>query len=165
MPPQSMWRGCLRQEEMWFMSTVEPKEYPKASSRGRLLLVEDRRSHRELIANILVSEGYDVLTAKDGLDALGRLVEPLPIAIISDLNMPRMSGFEFLALVRQRFPHLPVLAMSGDFDGNELPTGVLADAYLPKGGYTLDKLRTTIDELLSVPPRRPPSGTAGVARV
>ena len=145
------------------MSIAGRVEFPTATSRGLLLIVDDKRSIRELISNIMRSEGYEVLTAQDGLDALNRLVEPLLNAIISDLNMPRMSGFEFLAVVRQKFPQLPVLAMSGEFWGNELPTGVLADAYLPKGDITCDLLRTKINELVSAPPRRPPSGTAGTA--
>ena len=146
------------------MSTADLVEYPMAGSRGRLLIVDDERAQRELISSIMKSEGYDVLTARDGLDALNRLVEPLPNVIISDLNMPRMSGFEFLAVVRQNFPHLSVIAMSGEFEGTELPTGVLADAYLPKGGYTFDQLRTTIRKLASAPPRRPRSAAVGIAR-
>ena len=146
------------------MSDAGRLEHSMASSRGRLLIVDDERSHREIISNIMESEGYEVLTAQDGLDALNRLVEPLPNAIISDLNMPRMSGFEFLAVVRQNFPQLPVIAMSGEFEGHELPTGVLADAYLPKGGYTFDQLRTTIRKLASAPPRRPRSAAVGIAR-
>lgn len=162
-PPSANQQFSLVQKEKWFMSTATRVEYPMATSRGRLLIVDDERSHRELLSDIMESEGYDVLTAQDGLDALHRLVEPLPNMIISDLNMPRMSGFEFLAVVRQKFPHLPVLAISGQFDGNALPTGVLADAYLPKGRYTFDQLRATIRELVSAPPRRPPSGAAGTA--
>ena len=111
----------------------------------------------------MASEGYEVLTAQDGLDALSRLVEPLPHVIISDLNMPRMSGFEFLAIVRQKFPHLPVIVISGEFEGTALPTGVLADAYLPKGDFTSGQLRATISELVSAPPRRLRSETIGVA--
>lgn len=145
------------------MSTADRVEYPMASSRGRLLIVDDERSIRECISHILEAEGYDVLMAQDGFDALNRLVEPLPDAIISDLNMPRMSGFEFLAVVRQKFPHLPVLAISGEFEGNEVPTGVLADAYLPKGAYTFAQLRAKIRGLVSAPPRRQSSAAIGFA--
>jgi len=161
-PPSANRQFSLVQKERWFMSTADRVEYPMASSRGRLLIVDDEPSIREFISVIMESEGYDVLTAQDGFDALNRLVEPLPTVIISDLNMPRMSGFEFLAVVRQKFPNLPVLAISGEFQGNELPTGVLADAYLPKGGHTLDQLCTKIRELASAPPRRP-SGASGIA--
>jgi CheY-like chemotaxis protein len=123
-------------------------------TRGRLLIVEDKRSLRELLSHICVSDGYEVLTAQDGLDALGLLVEPLPNMIISDLNMPRMSGFEFLSVIREEFPLIPVLAMSAEFSAQEPPDGLLADAFLYKGDITLDQLRITIDQLVSAPPPR-----------
>ena len=48
--------------------------------------------------------GYVVRVAVDGLDAIGKLRKGLPALIISDLNMPLMSGVEFLNVVRRRFP-------------------------------------------------------------
>ena len=131
------------------MSIASQVGHSRARSPGRLLVVEDRRSIRELMADILVSEGYEVLTAEDGLDALTQLVEPLPNGIISDLAMPRMSGFEFLKVVRQKFPHIPVLVISGEFGGSELPIGVQADAYLEKGAFSYNQLLSKISELLS----------------
>jgi len=86
-----------------------------ANTQIRLLVVDDEPALREVISSTLVARGYDVVTAKDGLEALDQLVESLPDMIISDLKMPRMSGFEFLAVVRQRFPHVPVIATSGEF--------------------------------------------------
>ncbi|MDD5542443.1 MAG: response regulator [Acidobacteriia bacterium] len=129
----------------------------------RLLVVDDEPAMREVVSDVLASEGYEVFTAQDGLDALDRLVQPLPDVIISDLIMPRMSGFEFLAVVRERFPSVPVIAISGEFMGNQLPPGVLADAFLPKGGFTTDQLCGKINELMSAPPVRPSSGSIGVA--
>lgn len=120
----------------------------------RVLVVDDEAVNRELISEILVCEGFDVETAHDGLDAL-RLAEPMPDVIISDLNMPRMSGFEFLAVVRRKYPDVPLIAISGEFDGNEVPPGVPADAYLPKGAFSLTQLRTKITNLLAASPRRP----------
>ena len=124
------------QKEKHFMSSADRVGYPIGSLRGRLLIVDDEPVNRELLSDILASEGYDVVTAQDGLDALNRLVEPLPDVIISDLRMPRMSGFEFLAVVRRKYPDVPLIAISGEFEGNEVPPGVPADAYLPKGCYT-----------------------------
>jgi CheY-like chemotaxis protein len=126
-----------------------------SSLQPRLLIVDDEPSMREAVSEILALKGYEVLTARDGLDALDRLVLFLPDVIISDLMMPRMSGFEFLAVVRERFPQVPVIATSGAFQGDDLPAGVLADAFLPKGGYTADQLYGKITELMSAPPMRP----------
>ena len=130
---------------------------PTAASPVRLLVVDDEPLIREVMKVMLVSEGYDVLTAVDGLDALARLVEPLPQVIISDLGMPRMSGLELLTVVREQFPHLPVIVISGEFSGTELPLGIPADAYLPKGGHTIGELCAKITELISVPVARQPA--------
>src|SRR5581483_4225382 len=78
--------------------------------RYRILVVDDEPSIRNCAGDILESEGYEVLTVADGLDGLQALSKSLPDVIISDLNMPRMSGFEFLAIVRKRFPHIATIA-------------------------------------------------------
>jgi CheY-like chemotaxis protein len=69
----------------------------------RILVVDDEECIREVFGQLLQREGYEVATAKDGFDALLKLKQFLPDVIISDLNMPRMSGFEFLSVVRRRF--------------------------------------------------------------
>ena len=81
--------------------------------RARILFVDDEPGMREMVAMLLSEEGYEVLTAVDGLDALAQLRSVTPNLILSDLNMPRMSGFEFLSVVRRRFPSIPVIAISG----------------------------------------------------
>jgi len=144
------------------MSNDDRVEHRKANSQSRVLVVVDEATNREIISDMLASEGYDVVTAQDGMDALSQLAVPLPDVIISDLRMPRMSGVEFLAVVRRKYPDLPLIAISGEFEGNEVPPGVPADAYLPKGSYTFEQLRTTITELLSAPPSRPRSAIMGV---
>jgi CheY-like chemotaxis protein len=138
------------------MSNDDRVEHRKANSQSRVLVVDDEASNRELISEMLASEGYDVVTAQDGLDALSRLAVPLPDVIISDLRMPRMSGFEFLAVVRRKYPEVPLIAISGEFEGNEVPAGVPADAYLEKGAFSFNQLRTKISELLAAPPRKHP---------
>jgi PleD family two-component response regulator len=62
----------------------------------RVLVVDDEPSIREVVGAVLESQGYEVFTVADGLDGLNALSGSLPDVIISDLNMPRMSGFEFL---------------------------------------------------------------------
>ena len=99
----------------------------------RILVVDDDQAILETAEQVLGNEGYEVLTAADGLDGLEALSKSLPDVIISDLNMPRMSGLEFLAIVRKRFPQIATIAMSGEFIAGQSPSGVLADAFLPKG--------------------------------
>ena len=75
----------------------------------RVLVVDDDASVRELSQMVLKSEGYEVITAQDGFDALQSLKLALPNLIISDLSMPGMSGFEFLSVIRRRFLMFPSL--------------------------------------------------------
>ena len=122
--------------------------------RFRILVVDDEPSIRETIRLILESEGYEVLTATDGVEGLHSLSKSLPDLIISDLNMPRMTGFEFLAVVRERFPHIATIAMSGGYSTDEIPLGILADAFLQKGNYTVKDLSRHVGKLLAASPLR-----------
>jgi len=94
-----------------------------AQFRFRILVVDDEPSIRGAVREILESQGFEVLTAADGLDGLHALSKSLPDLIISDLNMPRMSGFEFLAIVRARFPHIATIAVSGRYIAAEIRPG------------------------------------------
>ena len=120
----------------------------------RVLVVDDEPSLREVTRAVLESQGYEVLTVADGLDGLNALSQSLPDVIISDLNMPRMSGFEFLAIVRKRFPRIATIAISGDYIMGENPSGILADAFLPKGRYTVKELLEKVTKLLAASPIR-----------
>jgi CheY-like chemotaxis protein len=100
-------------------------------------------------------QDYLVTTAMDGIDAIRQLVDPLPDVIISDLNMPVMSGYEFMSVVRRRFPQIPVIAVSGEYRKGEMPAHVPADAYFPKGAYLVEELCTAIKELVCGFPLRP----------
>jgi len=122
--------------------------------RFRILVVDDEPAICETAGQILESEGYEVLSAKDGVDGLNALSKSLPDLIISDLNMPRMSGFEFLAVVRERFPHIATIAMSGGHSSGEMPVGILADAFLQKGNYTINELHQQVGKLLAASPIR-----------
>jgi CheY-like chemotaxis protein len=104
-------------------------------ARAKLLVVDDEAPIRMSLSAILDEFGYDVRTADDGFFALTEMRRDLPDVIIADLNMPRMSGFELLSVVRRRFPAIQVIAMSGQFSGDEVPLGVAADAFYEKGSH------------------------------
>ena len=100
----------------------------------RILIVDDDPSIRTTVAMLLADEGYEVSTAEDGFDALLQMKSTVPELIVSDLNMPQMSGFEFLSVIRRRFPQVLVVAMSGAYQaGDAVPGGVIADAFYAKG--------------------------------
>ena len=103
---------------------------------GRVLLVDDEPLVRKSISRYLVAAGYVVRVAVDGLDAIGKLREGPPALVISDLKMPRMSGFELLDVVRKRFPQIPVIVISA-FATDEMPEGVAADAHCQKNEFLI----------------------------
>ena len=104
-----------------------------SDSKHAILVVDDEPSIRECLALLLFSAGYDVSTARDGFSALLHLRRTLPELIVSDLNMPQMSGYELLSIVRRRFPQIMTVAMSGEYHGDALPPGVIADSFFAKG--------------------------------
>ena len=102
------------------------------SPNTRLLVVDDEPLVCKNMSIIFTALGYATRTALDGFLALAVIREEIPDIILSDLNMPGMSGFEFLSVVRRRFPSVRVIAMSSGFSGADLPNGVAADAFYQK---------------------------------
>jgi len=124
-----------------------------AKSKTRILIVEDDVSVRLTISQLLSEQGYEVTTAADGFDALLRLQQEVPHLIVSDLNMPQMSGFELLSVVRRRFPEILVVASSGAYDSIEIPNGVIADAFYAKGQESASRLLEVIANLIRTGPK------------
>jgi CheY-like chemotaxis protein len=119
------------------------------TSKHKVLVVDDDAMVRESLTMLLTAEGYEVSSAENGFDALLQLKTSTPDVITSDLNMPQMSGFEFLSVVRRRFPHIPVIAISGAFNSPEaVPGGVIADAFYAKGQHEPQALLHMIAELI-----------------
>lgn len=100
------------------MSTneTEPQPLPDTSSlTGRLLLVDDSETSRELLGELLAALGHEIATASSGTDALA-LVDAQPFdLIVLDIMMPEMDGYEVLSRLKQRTEtrHIPVLVVSG----------------------------------------------------
>jgi CheY-like chemotaxis protein len=126
-----------------------------SSSRYRILVVDADQSIGAMAKAILESRGYEVLCARDGLDGLIALKESLPDVVIAELQMPNMSGFEFLSVVRKRIPYVLIIAISGSFSGRDVPETVLADAFFEKGLHSQKELFRKILALLEEIPARP----------
>jgi len=119
----------------------------------RVLLVDDDPLIRKFMSGYLVGAGHVVQTAVDGLDAITKLRAGLPDLIISDLNMPRMSGHELLPVVRKRFPQIPVIVISA-VAANGMPREVAADVHYQKRGFRFHHLLETISDLARKTPLR-----------
>ncbi len=105
------------------------------SHEHRVLVVEDNYDFRSYLQSILEGQ-YEVLTAKNGKEALKILKKEMPDLIISDIMMPEMNGLEFVNSLRSKkqYQHLPVIFLSAKNDEQDVKTGLStgADVYLSK---------------------------------
>lgn len=119
-------------------------------SRHQVLIVDDDDAVRNSLSLLLKASGFEVSTAADGLEALAVLRNGLPAVLLSDLNMPKMSGVELFSEVRQQFPSVSLVAMSGNYEtGDQVPGGMIADAYYAKGYGSPGVLLRILSEMLS----------------
>jgi chemosensory pili system protein ChpA (sensor histidine kinase/response regulator) len=77
-------------------------------------VVDDSLTVRKITSRLLEREGYQVITAKDGLDALEQMKDALPAVMLVDIEMPRMDGFDLTRNVRgdPRTRHVPIIIIS-----------------------------------------------------
>src|SRR5919107_96465 len=79
-----------------------------------VLIVDDEPNIRRMVGALLTSEGYEVRDAADGATGLARAAESAPDVVLLDLMMPgEIDGLAALARLRERYPELPVIMMSG----------------------------------------------------
>jgi CheY-like chemotaxis protein len=102
---------------------------------------------------LLSSAGYDVATADNGINAVSHLSNSAPDLIVTDLNMPHMSGVELISHVRSRHPSVSIVAMSGSYQGDAVAAGVIADRFYLKGQPS-HNLLATIASLIATSPDR-----------
>jgi two-component system cell cycle sensor histidine kinase/response regulator CckA len=85
-----------------------------------ILVVDDEPQVRRLATRALEHEGYHVIQATDGLEALGLFTDEAGIdLLVTDVRMPHTDGIVLAAALRRRYPHVPVLFMSGFPRGTE----------------------------------------------
>ncbi|MDR1243494.1 MAG: response regulator [Deltaproteobacteria bacterium] len=98
-----------------------------------ILIVDDSKTVRNLVAFIIKREGYKVTMAEDGLDGLEKLFSADKIdLIISDVNMPRMDGFTFIKQVREQetYKDLPIMVLSTEGRPQDIDLGMKLGANL-----------------------------------
>ena len=122
------------------------------SKRIRVLVVEDSITARMLLKNILESAGYRVKTTVDGVDAWTALkTEPFDL-VVSDIQMPRMNGFELTAKIRgdRQLSTLPVILVTGLSSPADRERGVDvgANAYIVKREFDQSNLLEVIRRLI-----------------
>jgi len=85
-----------------------------AATLPTVMIVDDSLTVRKITSRLLAREGYQVMTAKDGMDALEQLVAIIPDVLLVDIEMPRMDGFEFTRNVRgdERLRGVPIVMIT-----------------------------------------------------
>jgi chemosensory pili system protein ChpA (sensor histidine kinase/response regulator) len=126
---------------------------PQQDDRLLVMVVDDSITVRKVTSRLLERNGYHVLTAKDGVDAMGQLQETLPDIMLLDIEMPRMDGFELATHMRndERLRHLPIIMITsrtGD-KHRERAREIGVSEYLGKP-YQESELLASIQEIIGV---------------
>ena len=117
-----------------------------------ILLVEDDSNLREIYGARLEAEGYTIVSASDGEEALAASVREKPDLIISDVMMPKISGFDMLDILRStpETENVKVVMMTalGQDEDKQRGESLGADRYLVKSQVTLDDVVSIVNELI-----------------
>jgi chemosensory pili system protein ChpA (sensor histidine kinase/response regulator) len=135
---------------------VRPAIAPTAAQAPLVMIVDDSLTVRKITSRLLSREGFRVVTAKDGVDALQLLGEQVPDVILLDIEMPRMDGFEFTKTIKAdaKHSHIPIIMItSRTADKHRARAAELGvDLYLGKP-YQEDELLQNLREMLGVASR------------
>src|SRR3990172_4229824 len=97
---------------------------------AKILIAEDERDIRDLIAFTLKFAGHDVVTATNGEEAYQLALKEIPELILMDVRMPKMTGYEACKLMKAEptIQHIPVVFLSAKGQESEVQTGLAAGA-------------------------------------
>lgn len=122
----------------------------------KILLVEDDKSLREIYGVRLLAEGYDIISAGDGEEALAMAIKDRPGLIISDVMMPKISGFDMLDILRSttETKDIRVIMMTALSSEDQRARGeqLGADRYLVKSQVGIEDVVRTVHEVLNDAP-------------
>jgi two-component system, chemotaxis family, sensor kinase CheA len=128
------------------------ENFKETTNSKSILVVEDSITARTLLKNILDSAGYNVETAVDGIDALTVLRTGKIDLVVSDIEMPKMNGFDLTAKIRanKKFSELPVVLVTALESRKDKEKGVDAgaNAYIVKSTFEQSNLLEVIRELI-----------------
>lgn len=133
-------------------TTAQTIRSPERERQKRLLVVEDSVTARMLLKNILESEGYEVSVANDGRAGYSKLREIRADLVVSDIEMPRMNGFEMTRKIRDddEIAHTPVILVTGLSSREDRERGMEAgaNAYIVKQEFDQSNLLDAVRSLI-----------------
>jgi len=145
-------KSAIRQAAPPSIGAEAPAETYEATEKRAILVVEDSITSRALLKNILESAGYLVTTAVDGVDAYTTLKTGAFDLIVSDVEMPRMDGFDLTAKVRadKRLGELPVVLVTAMESREHRERGIDAgaNAYIVKSSFDQSNLLEVVRRLI-----------------
>ncbi len=122
----------------------------KETNKYKLLLVEDDAGVRESLAHVLTSEGYQILLAGNGVEALEMTAQNVVDLVLLDLNLPKKNGWDTFEVMTKQNPQLPVIIITAR--PNQLFPALSSGAgALMEKPLDFPKLLQTIRDLLSEP--------------
>ena len=113
-----------------------------------ILLVEDDKNQRLLYEQELRLEGYEIVTAADGKEGLGKVQEQPPDMIIMDINIPKMNGIETMGMILSKYKNVPIIINTAYSSYKDNFMSWAADAYIVKSS-DLTELKNKIKEILT----------------
>jgi CheY-like chemotaxis protein len=127
-------------------SSEMTNDFPK--NKKKILIVDDDETILYILRRFFIGEGFEVLLAKDGLEALERLKAEDPALVLTDIKMPSFSGIDLIKFIRQNMKGIPIVAMtayphlySEKRNGNEV------DAYFRKP-FDINEMLSSIERIL-----------------
>ena len=142
----------MSDQQEWFNPNVSGESYQDSQTayeKRRILLIDDSPFFRNMIAPLLNVAGYNVTTLESAVDALALLEKGEVFdVIVSDIEMPDMSGFEFAEKVRQHseLKHVPLVALSSHATSDDMSRGEKAGFQKYVAKFDKDTLISTINE-------------------
>ena len=118
---------------------------------AKILVIDDHRELRELFAEVLVSAGHEVISAPDGALGLALYARHQPTIVITDLEVPAVSGLEVIERLRFE-PGVRIIAISGSNRENLEVAGHLGAAVTLKKPFSIRDLTAAVRRLLSESP-------------
>jgi CheY-like chemotaxis protein len=118
---------------------------------GPVLVIEDDATIAGIVAGVLGDEGYQVVVARDGVEALERIAAQAPRLILLDMRMPRVNGWEFAAAYRARTEvPAPIVVITAGRDASQKAREIGADAYIAKP-FDIDDVVSLVARLVGAP--------------
>ena len=116
-----------------------------------ILVIDDEQGIRQVLQDILEDEGYQVLTAEDGLDGLARLKQSVVDLVILDVWLPKMGGIEVLEKIKSDFPEIEVIIISGHANVDLAVKAIKLGAFdMMEKPLTMERVLTQVRNALTI---------------